>query len=86
MYVTQGEVREVGIEINNLLGQDFTIDASEYEILKTDGDVIETGQPTMDGHKLIALFSATEKGRFYVWFKYHIGPEILKAKILVEVN
>jgi len=85
-YMQQGEVREVGIEVINLLGQEFIIVAADYQIVREDGTVIETGQPAINGHKLIMLFTANQQGKFYVIFKYHIGPEILKAKIYVEVN
>lgn len=85
MIIQQGEVREVGIEVVNQLGQDFSIDAAECSVISTDGTETEKGLPTIDGHKLLTLFSATEKGRYYIIFKYHIGPEILKAKIYVEV-
>lgn len=80
-----GEKRELGIEVINLLGQDFVIDAAEYTIENTNGEIIEQGFPTINNKQLLVLFNATAKGRFYVIFKYHIGPEILKAKMLVEV-
>ncbi len=85
MTFMQGEIRQIGIEITNVAGQDFVIDAAEYEILDTEGNQIERGYPTINGHKILTLFNASQKGSFYVFFKYHIGPEILKAKIFVEV-
>ena len=85
MLLQKGEIREVGIEVINKLGQSFTIDAADYTILKSSGEEIEKGFPMIEGVKLITLFNAIEKGRYYVIFKYHIGAEILKAKILVEV-
>lgn len=85
MILQQGEVREVGIEVISQLGQDFVIDVAEYKIINKDKEVLEEGFPTIDRHKILLLFNATEKGEFSVIFKYHIGPEILKAKICVEV-
>ena len=85
MKIQVGEIREVGIEVISRLNQEFVIDAAEYQIIKKDGTEVEKSIPTINGHKLLILFNATEKGLFYVIFKYHIGPEILKAKVLVEV-
>lgn len=85
MTLQLGEIREVGIEVINNIGQDFTIEACDYSIIKTDGTEIEKGFPTIDGHKILTLFSASEKGVFSVIFKYHIGPEIIKAKLYMEV-
>lgn len=85
MVIHQGEVRQIGIEVINQLGQDFVIEAAEYEVIKKDGTEVEKGSLMIKEHKLITLFSAVETGWFYVIFKYHIGAEILKAKILVEV-
>lgn len=85
MVVYLGEIREIGIEVINKLSEDFVIEAAEYQITKKDGTEIEKGYPSIDNHKLLALFNAIEKGPFYIIFKYHIGPEILKSKVLVEV-
>lgn len=85
MILQLGEIREVGIEVINQLGQDFVIEAAEYEVIKRDGTDVEKGFPMIKEHKLITLFNAIEVGRFYVIFKYHIGAEILRAKVLVEV-
>lgn len=85
MTLQLGEVREVGIEVVNQLGQDFSIDAAEYQIIKKDGVEVDKGFPMIEGHKILTLFSAVERGLFYVVFKYHIGAEILKAKIFMEV-
>lgn len=85
MTLQLGEVREVGIEVVNQLGQDFSIDAAEYQIIREDNTEIDKGFPMISGHKILTLFNALEKGLFYVIFKYHIGAEILKAKIFMEV-
>lgn len=85
MILTQGEVREIGIEVVSQVKQDFIIEAADYVITKTDGTTIESGTATIDGRKILTLFSAQEVGKFYVWFIYRIGPEILKAKIYLEV-
>lgn len=85
MIFMEGEIRQIGIEVSNVAGENFVIEAAEYEIVDTNGNQIERGYPTIDGHKLLTLFNANEKGSFNVYFKYHIGPEVLKAKVFVEV-
>ena len=80
MVIYQGEVRLIGIEIINRHRQEFEIEAAEYEILGIDGTRIDHGCPTIDGKKIMTLFTGVEKGMFRIMFKYHIGPEILKAK------
>jgi hypothetical protein len=85
MYVKKGEVRKVGVEVTNRLNQDFIIDAADFSILAEDGTEIEKGYPTIDGHKVIALFSGSTLGKFTCEFTMHIGVEILKSKIEIEV-
>lgn len=85
MTFMHGEIRQIGIEVVNMVNQDFVIDVAEYEIVDMQGKQIEKGYPTIDGHKILTLFNASVTGKFYIFFKYHIGPEILKAKIFVEV-
>lgn len=84
MYLQLGEVREIGIEVTSDIKQDFVIDVAEYQVLK-DNVEVDRGYPTIDGHKILTLFNANELGKFYVSIKYHIGPEIFKAKVYVEV-
>ena len=86
MYLQKGEIRQVGIEVISQLNQDFIIDAADFSILDSSGNVLENGTPTIEGHKIITLFSAAQAGKFYVEFTYHIGPEIIKAKIYIEVS
>lgn len=87
MTINQGEVRQIGIEVVSQLTQDFVIETADYRILKKDGTEIETGTATIDAHKILTLFSAAsiDPGQYYCEFTYRIGPEILKAKISVEV-
>lgn len=85
MYLKKGEVRKVGIEVISQLNQNFVIDAADFSIMKASGEVVEIGIPTIDNYKIATLFSANEVGKFYCEFTYRIGPEILKAKIFVEV-
>lgn len=86
MTLQIGEVREIGIEVINQFSEDFVIEAAEYQIISKSGTEIEKGVPTINGHKIMTLFAAVEKGWFFLIFKYHIGPEILKARISVEVT
>lgn len=85
MRIQLGEVREIGIQVRNRVSDDFVIDVAEFSILDSDGVEIDKGYPTIDDHRILTLFNATDTGWFHVIFKYHIGPEILRAKISVEV-
>lgn len=84
MFLQLGEIREVGIEVVSNIRQDFVIDVAEYQVVK-DNIEVDRGYPTIDNHKILTLFSATEKGKYTVIFKYHIGAEIFIAKVYVEV-
>lgn len=86
MYLKQGEVRRIGIEVVSQVNDSFAIDTADYSITDSAGRVIENGIPTIDGHKIETLFSANNIGRFFCEFTYRIGPEILKAKIYLEVK
>lgn len=85
MTLHQGEIRRVGIKVSSRVNENFTIEAAEYKVLSTNQEVLDNGFPSIEGHKITTLFNAIDKGVFYVLFKYHIGPEILKAKVVVEV-
>ena len=86
MIILEGEVRKVGIEVISNLNQDFVIDAADYAIYDSTDAEIETGVPTIEGHRVATLFNAATKGTYTVVIKYHIGAEILKANINVEVR
>lgn len=85
MYLNKGEVRKVGIEVISQLNEDFIIETADFVIMKLTGEILEQGIPTIEEHKISTLFSANEVGKFYCEFTYRIGPEILKAKIYMEV-
>ncbi len=85
MIINKGEVRQVGIEVISQVKQDFIIETADYKILKVDGTEIEKGNAVIQGKKVLTLFSANDVGKHYCEFTYRIGPEILKAKIYVEV-
>ncbi|MEG3040908.1 MAG: hypothetical protein RR891_02815 [Clostridium sp.] len=86
MLFDKGEVRQVGIEVINQLGRDFIIEAVDYEIIRSTGEIILKGYATVEGHKILTLFSATETGDFYCIFTYRVAAEILKAKIYIQVR
>jgi hypothetical protein len=86
MYLNKGEVRKIGIEVISQLNQDFVIETADFIITKITGEVLEQGIPTIEGHKIITLLSATEIGKYCCEFTYRIGPEILKAKVYAEVR
>lgn len=85
MTLLQGEVRQVGIEVISNKAQTFIIDNADYMIDNLNGQ-IDSGGATIDGHKILTLFSATTPGSHSILFTYRIGAEIFKAKIYVEVK
>lgn len=85
MLVRLGEVREVGIKVLSRLKEDFVIDVASYEIVNSNNEIVDDGFVVINGHILSILFTGSEKGNFNVIFKYHIGPEIIKAMVKVEV-
>lgn len=87
MYLKQGEVRRIGIEVMSQVNDNFMIDTAGYKVINASNNtVLESGIPTIDEHKIMLLFSAREVGKYYIEFEYHIGPEILKANIYMEVK
>lgn len=84
MIFQKGEVKKIGIEVISQINQDFVIEGADYKIIK-EGTEVESAVATIEGHKILALFSAQEIGKFHCEFTYRIGPEILKAKIYLEV-
>jgi hypothetical protein len=93
VIVTKGEVREVAIEVINEHKDQFIIETANYEIINLLSSfqglptaVIETGVATIEGHTISTLFSASQFGNYNVIFTYRIGPEILIAKVYVEVK
>ncbi|MDP4109321.1 MAG: hypothetical protein Q8878_04755 [Bacillota bacterium] len=85
MLIKKGEVRKIGIEVTSRSNQDFVIESADYEITGPDSGEPERGIPTIDGHKIAALFSATKAGTSCCEFTFRIGPEIIKSKINIEV-
>ena len=85
MNINIGEVRKIGIEVSSRLGQDFIIESADYVITDENGTEVTRGYPSIDGHKIVALFTAAEAGRFECEFTFRIGPEILKNKINIKV-
>lgn len=85
MTLLLGEIRTVGIEVINKQGQDFVIDTADFEIHKQDGTLVSCGSATIEGHKILTLFSANEVGKYSCIFTYRIGSETLKARVYVEV-
>lgn len=83
----QGEIREIGIEVISKSEQNFTIDAADFETTQAgQTQVLDSGLPTIDGHQISTLFSASTPGKFNVTITYTIGPEKFKAKLYVEVT
>lgn len=85
MRMNVGEIRQVGIEVYNLANQDFVISQADYTIKDAQRREIEKGFPTIDGHKIFALFKAEKTGKYEMEFSYLIDPEVLKAKVMIEV-
>lgn len=86
MIFDKGEIRSVGIEVvSNDCCSSFVIDTAEYYVTKDD-KVVDRGQCAIDGHKLIMLFNAEEKGRYKIIFTYTIAEEKLIDDVTVEVE
>lgn len=84
MIFDSGEIRSVGIEVVSKCNNQFAIDTAEFVITK-DSEVVEQGKAVIDGHKLIMLFHAAEKGRYKVMFIYTIADEKLIDYVNIEV-
>jgi hypothetical protein len=85
--VLTGEVRQVGIEVISTISQSFTISTADYSIEnRTTGEISSTGTATIDGNKILTLFTGSAPGKYQVVFTYRIGPEILKAIVYVDVT
>lgn len=79
-----GEIRKVGIEVTSADDQNFTIDAADYRIILQESET-DHGIPTIDGHKIMVLFSASTAGKYQIELTYVIGPEKFKAQLFAEV-
>ena len=84
MIFDKGEIRSIGLKVKSKNGSQFVINTAEYVVSLND-NVVERGQCAIDGHDLIILFHADEKGRHKVTFKYTIAEETLIDEIIVEV-
>jgi hypothetical protein len=86
MTFDKGEIRIIGIEVvsNSRCNNFFVIDTAEFYVTKDD-KVVDRGQCPIDGHKLVMLFNAEEKGRYKVVFTYTIAAEKLIDSVSVEV-
>lgn len=86
LYIKKGEIRKIGVMVTSSRGQTFTIDAADYTITARGGEQVDSGYPTIDGSKVIALFSAASDGIYQCEFTIHIDTEILKSTITIEVR
>jgi hypothetical protein len=85
LTIYKGEVRKIGIEVISQTNQNFIIETAEYIIKNTKDEAIGNGFATIEDHKIITLFTAESKGSYTCDFIYRIGPEILKAKVNINV-
>jgi hypothetical protein len=85
VIIRKGEVRQIGIEVLSQVKQDFVITSADYKITDINGNEVENGSAMVDNKRISTLFSGLNIGAFYCDFIYRIGPEILKARIYVEV-
>lgn len=86
VFLRQGEIREIGIEVYSKANQTFSIDAADYTVLQADGQQMDSGIPTIDGYRILTLFSAGAAGKYTVTFTYTIGAQKFMADVLVEVR
>lgn len=86
IYVKTGEVRKIGVTVSSASGETFTVDGADYAITERSGEQVDSGYPTIDGHRVLTLFSAARAGVYQCEFTLRIGPEILKHTITIEVR
>jgi hypothetical protein len=86
MRMLNGEVKQIGIAVVSQSSTAFVISSADHVVYDSKDEVVEQGSSTIEGHKIVMLFSATSNGNFICEFTYRIGAEILKAKINVSVT
>jgi hypothetical protein len=86
MRMLNGEVRQIGISVVSQADTAFVISYADYAVQDSKDAIVEQGSATIEGHKVVMLFSATTNGSYTCEFTYRIGAEILKAKINVSVT
>ena len=86
MVMYQGEIRNLGITVANIVESTFTITDAKYAVVDSNNVVLLNGNATIDSHNIYTLFSADNVGKYTLVFIYKVGVETLKAKIFVEVN
>ena len=85
MIVYQGEIRNIGLTISNSKIDSFVIDSAQFAISDPNENISIHGDATINGNSIYTLFSADNIGKYNVTFIYKIGPEILKAKLYIDV-
>lgn len=86
MVMYQGEIRNLGISVANIVESTFTITEAKYAVVDSNNVVLLNGDATIDSHNIYTLFSADNVGKYTLVFIYKVGVETLKAKLYIEVN
>lgn len=81
-----GETKWIDLEISSKDNQDFTITSSNWS-LESMGKEIDHGNATITGHNISVLLTAPEKvGQYKLVIWYNIPPEVIAAKVIVNVE
>lgn len=81
-----GETKYVDLEVSSKEGTPFVITSATWT-LESMGEEIAHGTATVDGHKVSVLLTAPEEvGRYTLIIWYNIPPEVIGAKVIVNVE
>ena len=81
-----GETKFVELEVTSRDKVDFTITSATWS-LESMGEEIDHGTAIVDGHKISVLLTAPEKvGQYKLVVWYNIPPEVVGAKVIVNVE
>ena len=80
-----GERRKVWLEISCNADQSFIIRNATYELRKY-GNILDSGECTIDNHMIIAMIQPPENGQFNLIYSFEIGGELLKEEVVVTVE
>ena len=81
-----GETKFVELEVASRDGSEFTITSATWT-LESMGEEVDHGTAIIDGHKVSVLLTAPEiAGRYTLIIWYNIPPEVIGAKVVVNVE
>lgn len=80
-----GESRELEFEVTHSNGEEFIIRKAEYSIT-LDGQTVESGRMTIDGHRLSVVFTPESKGMHKLVFFYTVADTTRGAQYYLNVE